>query len=233
MIVRDRSTLAVFARAPLLAVCLALMVACAASAVSVSPPAASPRPEPTPDIVGIPGVPTACLGLGEQDCGRVAAHVATLLPAGGPAVTYLQVGPFRCPGEQACAPGLAARPEGEVVVEFPGAASAFLIKTRGGGLDAQPLDVFGVHLPPTTRPPLPAAAQPFTLGHCGLWSGIDFGGSWWEPVGFVDFGHTDAINAAGGRLVLVGPDRAMFTSNGGLIVELARRDGEKFLPLCR
>jgi len=104
---------------------------------------------------------------------------------------------------------------------------------NGDVLQADRQEVFGVSLPPTTRPPLPAAAQPFELGHCGLWSGIDLGGSWWDPVGFVDSDHGDSINAAAGTIVLIGPDRAMFTSQGGLAVQLVHHPGQKYLPLCQ
>jgi hypothetical protein len=261
MSVPDRTAIAGFARSALLVACSITAVACAAGGGSAPPPTVSsagpgvsadpsaavdpgasidPSPPTAPDSsvpstegAGAGSVPIACYGLGEADCRRVGAHVATLLPAGSPSVGYVQVGPFGCAVAQPCPTTLAARPEGDVVVEFAGGATAFHVKVDGDRLDAQPQEAFGVQLAPTTRPPLPAAAQPFTLGHCGLWSGIDLGGSWWDPVGFVDADHPDTINAASGTLVLVGPDRALFTSNGGLIVELMRRDGEKFLPLCQ
>ena len=88
-------------------------------------------------------------------------------------------------------------------------------------------------LAPTTTPPLPAGPRAFALGHCGLWSGVDVGGSWWDPIGFVDFDHGDSINAAGGTILLIGPDRMRFTSKGGLAVQFARHAGPKYLPLCQ
>jgi hypothetical protein len=72
----------------------------------------------------------------------------------------------------------------------------------------------------------------FTLGHCGLYSGIDADGSWWDPVGIVDIEHADAINAAVGSLVFRDPTHASFISQGGLTVELLRRVGPKHLPGC-
>jgi hypothetical protein len=48
----------------------------------------------------------------------------------------------------------------------------------------------------------------------------------------VDSDHGDAINAASGTFVMVGPDRALFTSNDGFAVQLLRRAGEKYLPFC-
>ena len=47
------------------------------------------------------------------------------------------------------------------------------------------IGAFGVLLGPTSQGPVTAGARPFSLGHCGLWSGIDVGGSWWDPVGQV------------------------------------------------
>jgi hypothetical protein len=229
-------------RASLLVAGAILMVGCAGSGGSAPPPETSsvPRtsadPEPTATDTGgavLGDVPIACYGLGEQDCHRVAARVASLLTGGDPQVRYVQVGPFGCEGGQRCPTTLAARPEGDVTIETDGGAIGFHARITGDILQVDRQEVFGVSLPPTTRPPLPAAAQPFELGHCGLWSGIDLGGSWWDPVGFVDSDHGDSINAAAGTIVLVGPDRAMFTSKGGLTVLLVRHAGEKYLPPCQ
>ena len=146
---------------------------------------------------------------------------------------YIQVGPFGCPAGEGCPPTLAARPEGDVTVEQAGGALSFHVTMRDGTLAGERQDYFGVSLPPVSKPPIPVRPLPYTLGHCGLGSGVDFGGSWWDPIGFVDSDHGDAINAAEGTMVIVGPDRALFTSKAGLAVQLARRDGEKFLPLCQ
>ncbi len=87
-------------------------------------------------------------------------------------------------------------------------------------------------LGPSSPPPAGLGPRPFSLGHCGLWSGIDVGGSWWDPVGGVDGDHPDAINAADGTMAIIDPEHAIFTSKGGLTVQLLRRDGEKYLPMC-
>jgi hypothetical protein len=221
-------------RSLLFVACSTVLVACATATGSPSPRATSsvdPTPVNTNGVV-LDGVPTACNGLGEEDCHRVSAHVATLLTAGDPPVQYVQIGPFRCPGEQRCPRTLAARPEGEVILEFPAEAAAFHVRVRGGIFAAQRQGVFGIDLPPSSKPPVQAGPHPFTLGHCGLWSGVDLGGSWWDPAGFVDFDHGDGINAAEGTIVVLDPDHAVFTSNAGLTVELIRRSGQKFLPLC-
>jgi hypothetical protein len=233
-------------RAAMLLACSILLVGCAGSSNSASPvppptaalsaPSATTDPAPTPseDQQGatLEGVPAACVGLGEQDCRRVVAHVASLLSADDPTIGYVQVGPFGCAAGQGCPTTLAARPEGDISLEFDGGALSFHVRVTDGTLQAQRQEVFGVVLPPTSLPPAPGGPQPFTLGHCGLFSGIDLGGSWWDPVGVVDYDHGDAINAAEGTFAPLGPDRAIFTSEAGFSVQLVRRLGPKYLPLC-
>ena len=213
-----------------------LIGACAGAGGS---PSAVPGPsdisQPTATPIGavtLDGVPTACVGLGEGDCRRVIAHVTTLLTADDPGIGYVQVGPFGCPAGAGCPTTLVARSEGDITLEFADGALSFHVKVTDGNLDARRQETFGIELPPSSRPPSPGGPQPFTLGHCGLWSGIDHGGSWWDPVGLVDYDHGDAINAAEGTIAPVGQDRAIFTSKGGFIVQLERRNGPKFLPLC-
>ena len=231
----------------LLAACSLLLAACAAGGASAPPspavastgpgvtatPSVAPEPSPaTNGGVALAGVPTGCYGLGEVDCRLVRDHVATLLTATDPAIRYIQIGPFGCAADQGCPTTLAARPEGDVTVESNGEAIGFHVKSSGGAIEAVRQEVSGVSLPPTSTPPLPAGPQPFALGHCGLWSGVDLGGSWWDPIGFVDSDHADSINPAEGTILLVGPDQARFTSKGGLTVQLARHAGAKYLPLC-
>jgi hypothetical protein len=242
----DRHSVRRFLRVPLLASCYLILVACAAGGASGPPPAISSTgpgvtaepsadPQPTPvdgDGAALAGVPTGCYGLGEADCRLVREHVATLLTAADPPVRYIQIGPFGCAAGQGCPTNLGARPEGDVTFESDGGAVGFHVKSNGGVLEADRQEVFGVSLPPSTQPPLPAGIRAFALGHCGLWSGVDVGGSWWDPIGFVDSDHGDSINAAEGTIILVGPDQARFTSKGGLTVQLVRHAGAKYLPLC-
>jgi hypothetical protein len=229
-------------RVALALTCLNLLVACAGIGATTAPtsasdptPLASPDPQPTPVATEgsvIAGVPTPCYGLGEQDCRRVGAQVATELTAADPSIDYIQVGPFGCSDGHRCPTTLQARPEGDITFESAGGAISFHVKMTGGVLVAERQDAFGISLPPTSVPPVPGARHPFTLGHCGLWSGIDLGGSWWDPVGFVDADHGDSINAAEGTIAHIDPDHAVFTSKAGLTVQLLRRDGDKFLPFC-
>jgi hypothetical protein len=214
-----------------------MSLAACASTTGSPPPSAASTGDPVPNTspagaVTLQGVPAACIGLGEPDCRRVVAQVTTLLTADDPRIGYVQVGPFGCAAGGGCPTTLVARPEGDISLESAGGVLSFHIKVTDGNLDARRQETFGVELPPTSGPSVPGGPQPFTLGHCGLFSGIDHGGSWWDPVGLVDYDHGDAINAADGTIVPVGPDRAVFTSKNGFVVQLIRRDGPKFLPFC-
>jgi hypothetical protein len=161
------------------------------------------------------------------------AEIAELVPA-GPVPTYLQVGPFGCVEGGGCARTLAARPQGDVTIEAGRGAFSFHITAAAGGgrLTIERQDAFLISVEPQSQPPVTPGPRRFTLGHCGLWSGIDVGGSWWDPIGIIDGDHPDAINAAGGTLAILDLDRASFTSDAGFTVQLVRRDGPKGLPGC-
>ncbi len=206
----------------------------------MTPPGATAQPTASAaapsDGPGIAGVPIACYGLGADDCRRVAEQTATtLLTATRNApIVYMQVGPFGCPAGERCPTTLVARPEGDVTVESAGVpATGFHVTAAAAGpLEVEPQEIFGIVLEPTTAKAAMSGAQSFTLGHCGLWSGIDLGGSWWDPVGPIDWDHGDAINSAEGTIAFNDPDHATFTSKGGLTVQVQRRDGGKHLPFC-
>ena len=215
--------------------------ACAGSGPSASVTAvpstvssSSPAESAAPSGIDLSSVPAACVGLAADDCRRVVAQLSTIVPASS-AVTYIQVGPFGCANGEGCAPSLADRPQGDITLEAGVGALSYHVTASGGGaeLTIERQDAFGVLLGPESQAPVTAGARPFTLGHCGLWSGIDAGGSWWDPVGAVDGDHPDAINAADGTLTILDPDHASFTSQGGLTVQLVRHQGDKYLPLCQ
>lgn len=237
-------------RRPLLTLASLLVVAavaagCAAAGASGTEPAGAPSAPASaipsdaasvaPAGVAQPDVPTACLGLGATDCARARALAATALGPGDPPAIYVQVGPFGCVAGERCPTTLAARPEGDVVVEMPGgtAVAIHLKVAPDGTFDAARGEAFGIALEPTSAPGLAAGAIEYTLGHCGVFSGIDAGGSWWDPVGPVDLDSGDAINATTGVLTVTDPDHASFTTPTGFAVRLERRDGAKFLPLCQ
>jgi hypothetical protein len=204
---------------------LALAVAACSSAASGSP-AASAADGPT--------IPIACLGLEEPDCGRAFEAAAADLDS-DEAVVYAEVGPFGCPQAEGCPNTLAARPSGQVVFERSnGEPVAIAVNAAAdGAITTAPGEWFTVAVAPSSTVGQ-LAGQPITysLGHCGLGSGIDVDGSWWDPVGFVSIDHPDAINAASGTFAASDPNHATFTSVGGFTVSLVRRVGEKHLPMC-
>jgi hypothetical protein len=220
-----------------------LLVACA-SPVSPSAPSATSNLSPaasattaataTPAPQGAEAVPTACMSLGEADCRRAADAALAALDPPAPAPIYLLVGPFGCATGERCPTTLAARPEGDVLVEFRGvpAKTIHLTAAADGSLRAAPGETFGIIVPPTSGQLAGRAPMPFTLGHCGLYSGIDLDGAWWDPIGPIDAENGDAVNAAEGTLAFTGPAQATFVSRGGLTINLARRDGPKHLPFC-
>jgi hypothetical protein len=204
------------------------------SPTSTTEASPSPTPTPTPAAgAGEPGIRTACLNLGPADCQRAGDFALSQIDGGENPVVYLQVGPFGCADGERCPATLVARPEGDVTIEFAGAEPVGVhVRWDGGTMSGEQIETFGVVLDPTPGSAVELGPRPFDLGHCGLYSGIDLGGSWWDPVGAIDADHPDAINAASGILTVTDPDHATFVSNGGLTVQLVRRDGAKHLPMC-
>jgi hypothetical protein len=211
-----------------------------ASPGSTAPAASDPPVSPEASVAPAgstgtaldPAVLHACFGLNEVDCGRALDAAATVLPADFP-VGYVQVGPFGCETGEGCDTTLLVRPAGQVIFEpTTGEPIAAQVTLEGGELRAERGEAFMVRVAPQSPPQALAGPVPFSLGHCGVGSGIDVDGSWWDPVGFVDGSHGDAINAAEGTFVATDQSHATFTSQGGFTVNLLRRVGEKHLPLC-
>ena len=200
---------------------------------SAPPSSAPPTPNNTDSVV-LGNVPTACWGLGPDDCRRVVQELQSELTAADPFVTYIQVGPFACATGERCPTTLEARPQGDVVLDAAASSVSFHV-TATGEVPAFRFErhpSFANGFPPSSTPPLTPGPQPYQLGHCGLWSGIDAGGSWWDPVGQVDADHPDTINAAAGTLNVIDAEHATFVSPDGLVVQLLRRNGPKALPPC-
>ena len=220
-----------------------LVLACSPAPTPSAPPTTTqpatvvPSPAATPistDSVVLGNIPTACWGLGPDDCRRVVQELQSELTAADPLVTYIQVGPFGCATGERCPTTLATRPQGDVVLDSAASSVSFHVTATGAvpafRFERQP--GFANAFPPSSTPPLTPGPQPYQLGHCGLWSGIDTGGSWWDPVGQVDADHPDTINAAAGTLNVIDAEHATFVSTGGLVVQLLRHHGPKTLPPC-
>jgi hypothetical protein len=199
-------------------------------------PAPSAAPTATPSVEPLPTpieVPTACLTLGDIDCARAAGLAKqTLLPT-DPALVYVQVGPFACQEGDRCPTTLDSRPEGDVTLEFADATSATVhLVVRAGQVQSSREMGFGIPVEPSSQAGIAAGPQPYTLGHCGIFSGIDADGSWWDPVGPVDMDSGDAVNATEGILNLTDPTHGTFVAPSGFSIQLQRRDGAKVLPPC-
>ena len=180
------------------------------------------------------GVPTACLTLADAECLRAREIALTVLTPTDPAATYIQVGPFGCAAGDRCPMTLAARPEGDIVVEF-GAGEGINVHLKvaaDGTFDATRDAPMGVAVPPSSAPGLPDGPFDFALGHCGIFSGIDVDASWWDPVGQVPMENGDAVNATAGVFTPLSEDTATFVAPTGFVLQLQRREGQKLLPMC-
>jgi hypothetical protein len=202
-------------------------------APSVAPPGVSSAPG-DPAALLDPATPTACLGLGAQDCERARALATTELTGADPKPIYVQVGPFGCTDVERCPTTLAARPEGDVVVEFGGGqgVNVHLKVAPDGDFEATRDQGMGVAVEANSASGLPAGPIPFTLGHCGIFSGIDLDGAWWDPVGPVPMDGGEAVNATEGVITVRDPTHGSFVAPSGFAVQLQRRAGAKLLPMC-
>jgi hypothetical protein len=205
---------------------------------SSSPPTDAPPTTPSADpagAVGIdPGTPTGCIGLGPADCERARAFAATVLDANDPDVVYVQVGPFGCLQGASCPTNLLTRPEGDVVIEFGGGTgiNVHLKVAADGSFQVERQEAMGIGVPPASPPDGVAGPREFQLGHCGVFSGIDVDGSYWDLVGPISFDSGEAVNDATGILSLTDPDHGTFATPGGFSVQLIRHVGPKLLPFC-
>jgi len=134
-----------------------------------------------------------------------------------------------------CAPGVLARGQGQVQIEYAG----------GGGLITWQLQLAGggglAFLAPSELPggdgfmPSSGRGAPvaqLSLGHCGLFSPIDFDGSFWDPIGAVDGDAPEAINSASGTIRLLTPVDAEFRAPSGFTLRLRRHQGAKTFQGC-
>jgi hypothetical protein len=208
-------------------IALLTLLATACSSAAGGSPAATAGEGPT--------IPIACLGLEEPDCTR-AFEAAVSGLATDDEVTYAEVGPFSCLNQAGCPNTLAFRPAGQVVFERSNGEPVLISLSAAaddGTIATSPGDFFGIAVAPSsTTGQLGAGPIPFSLGHCGLMSGVDVDGSWWDPVGFANIDYSDAINSANGTFAPSDPNHATYTTEGGFTVNLVRRVGDKHLPGC-
>lgn len=154
------------------------------------------------------------------------------VPAGRPVVAA-RVTAYGCESGP-CAPGILARGQGEVLVEFGdgGGLVSWQLGLGGGGIafTGPPIETRESYEPESQRGAAPIGE--LSLGHCGLFSPIDFDGSFWDPVGPVDGDAPEAIGGASGTIRLLGPIDAEFLAASGFTVRLRRHEGAKTLLGC-
>jgi hypothetical protein len=172
--------------------------------------------------------PMACVELDQARCDRALAVALDRLPA---TPSWVQVawslcdGP--CPGEER---GVW---RAHLTIEFGDGREpvAAHLEVDGATVSWEEIDTLMVEVRPQSERTNAPVIQ-LELGHCGLGSGIDVDGSFWDPVGPVNAEHPDAINAARAAFTRVGLDAATLRTAGGLVVQLVRHAGPKHLPGC-
>ncbi len=172
-----------------------------------------------------------CVGVGEPDCARVAEAAVAMFSGRQP--VWVEVMHAGCAGEAPCDPRIAPGAGARGTVHFTDAGEPVPIRFVNGVEALEPTietDVFARARAASGEAPK-GVPFPFSLGHCGLGSPIDFDGSLWVPVGFVPE-HPDLINAAGGSLTIETPSQARLRTEGGVVVTLMRFGPALHVRLC-
>jgi len=191
---------------------------------------AQPAPQSTPSASVESRPPTACVGVGEAHCQEALAILDGRLVGGMPP-SYVQVSSSLCDGP--CPGDERGAWRAHLTVEFGEAREplTILLAVDGDQVTWQPIETVLVRVAPRSAG-LTAPAIDFTLGHCGLASGIDVDGALWVPVGLIDAGDPELINSSEARFSLTSPRTAMLQTAGGTTVQLVRHEGPRFLPGC-
>lgn len=205
------------ARASLLILAAAIVAACGATTPSAEPSTPSSR------------MPVACSGLLVAQCEQALAAVAVNLPGVTP--SYVAISRKFCDGP--CPGSDRGVWLGGLWVEFGDGRKSLNvhIEVDGATVSWESIESAIVEVSPRS-PSLSAPTTEFTLGHCGLGSGIDVDGSFWDPVGMIDPRSLDLINSANARFTLNSPDTAILVTEGGAVLQLVRHSGSKYFFLC-
>jgi hypothetical protein len=174
--------------------------------------------------------PTACVGVDEAHCQEALAILGGRLDSGVPP-SYVQVSSSLCDGP--CPGDEHGAWRAHLTVEFGEAREplTILLAVDGNTVAWQPIETVLVRVAPRSAG-LTAPAIDFTLGHCGLASGIDVDGALWVPVGLIEASDPELINSSEARFSLTSPRTAMLQTAGGTAVQLVRHEGPRFLPAC-
>ena len=201
------------------ALSLLLLIGCGSPTASTAPP-----------VAGETGPPFGCHGGNLILCQAMVEAAVESLGAEDGRPTWAEVRTPACEG--GCQPGPGATQRSVVTIELVGDnATSVAVDLRDGQVEAaEPVDLQLSARQPQSAP-APGAEVAIELGHCGLASGIDVDGTFWNPIGLIPE-HPDAINAARATFSRLAPGVATIRTDGGLIVQLARHAGPKHLPGC-
>lgn len=183
--------------------------------------------DPTPSTA-VP--PTACIGLQPAPC-KIALLALAANPIGDGTPSYVAVTERFCDGP--CPGSERGVWLGHLMVEFSDGrkAATVLIEVDGAAVDWQPIETVLFRITPVSQR-LAAPSIPFVLGHCGLASGIDVDGTFWNPVGQFDL-DAELINSANATFMLTSPNTATVRTVGGTVVQLVRHlASAKYLVGC-
>jgi hypothetical protein len=209
-----------------------------------SAPPPSPTPFPTPSVVVTEPPPDesllttelahGCWGIREPDCGRaVGAAFDALAEFETHSYGYATVEFSECP-ESSCPEGFIPGVIVRVLLEPTDGSAPIeaLVRSEAIGLVAEAQEAGAyIGVEPRSGPANLDEPFAFTLGHCGIWSGIDAGGSFWDPIGLIDRENPDTINSAAGIMVISSEESATLQTPR-LRLELVRHQGPKYLPAC-
>jgi hypothetical protein len=185
--------------------------------------------QPPPSTTAPSRIPTACVGLLAAQCEQALAAVAVNLPGMTP--SYVAISRKLCDGP--CPGSERGVWIAGLWVEFSDGRKPMNIHIEVDGATVLWEDIPSAIVQVTPRSPrLAAPTIEFTLGHCGLASGIDVDGSFWDPVGMIDPDRVDLINAGNARFTLNSPDAAILVTETGAALQLVRHPGSKFMFGC-
>ncbi len=72
----------------------------------------------------------------------------------------------------------------------------------------------------------------YVTAHCGLWSPIDFDGSYWIPHATSIDPNAEAVNSTPGRIRLVDAQTLEFRTSTGFVAHLRRHDKATWFWMC-
>jgi hypothetical protein len=207
-----------------------------------APPSPTPTATPSAAVTDVPPeespisaeLTRGCWGIREPDCGRaVGAAFDALADFESHSYGYATVDFSECP-QDGCPDGFIPGVIVRVLLEPTDGSAPIeaLVRSAGADLVAEAEETgvyFGVE--PRSGPAAHDEPFAFTLGHCGIWSGIDADGSFWDPIGQIDRENPDTINSAVGIMAISSQESATLQT-AGLRLELVRHQGLKYLPPC-